>query len=272
MIESILIAVATVAGIGLICGILLALASHFMAVKVDEKKAALRECLPGVNCGACGYTGCDGYAAALADGKAAPNLCVPGADAVAKKVADILGVEFADVIEQVAFVRCNGNCGATSKKQNYEGIQSCAAAKLIFGGNGACTFGCMGLGDCAAACPNEAICIRDGIARIDTRKCIGCGLCTKVCPNHLIAFFPDVEKTVIMCSNKEKGAVTRKKCTNGCIGCKKCELNCPNKAVKVVDNLAVIDYDLCDGCGLCAENCPVHCIKIADFSGQHRFK
>ena len=84
MLYNILIAVAVVSGIGLICGIVLALASHFMAVKVNEKKEAVRACLPGVNCGACGYTGCDGYAAALVKGDAEVNLCIPGADAVAK--------------------------------------------------------------------------------------------------------------------------------------------------------------------------------------------
>lgn len=271
MIESILIAVAIVAGIGLFCGILLALASHFMAVKVDDKKEKLRACLPGVNCGACGYTGCDGYAEALSKGNVPTNLCVPGADAVSKKIAEVLGVEFEDVIEQVAFVRCNGNCRATTQKQIYEGISSCAAANLIYGGDGACTYGCLGYGDCAKACPQNAICISDGVARVDTRKCIGCGLCTKVCPKKLIALFPDVERTVVMCSNHEKGAITRKKCTSGCIGCKKCELNCPQKAVTVINNLATVDYDKCDGCGLCAENCPVKCIKIADFSGIHRF-
>lgn len=272
MLKSILIAVAIVAGIGLFCGIMLALASHFMQVKADDKKEKLRACLPGVNCGACGFTGCDGYAAALAEGNAATNLCVPGADAVSRKISEVLGVEFEDVVEQVAFVRCNGSCSATTQKQIYEGIQSCAAANLIYGGDSACTFGCLGYGDCAKACPQNAICISDGVARIDTRKCIGCGLCTKVCPKKLIALFPDVEKTVVMCSNHEKGAVARKKCTNACIGCKKCELNCPQKAVTVVNNLATVDYEKCDGCGLCAENCPVKCIKIADFSGLHRFK
>ena len=82
MLYNVLIAVAVVSGIGLVCGIVLALASHFMAVKTDEKKEAVRDCLPGVNCGACGYTGCDGYAAALAKGEAEINLCIPGADAV----------------------------------------------------------------------------------------------------------------------------------------------------------------------------------------------
>ena len=269
--NDILIAVALVSGVGLFCGILLAVASKVMAVKVDERVVKLRDALPGANCGACGYTGCDGYAEALAKGEAKTNLCVPGADAVAKQVAAILGTEAEDVVEMVAFVNCNGHCDAAKKKYHYEGISSCSAAKMMNAGDGACDWGCLGYGDCADVCPEDAICVTDGVARVDVRKCIGCGLCARTCPNHLITLFPDVEKTVIMCSNHDKGAETRKACSNGCIACKKCENSCPSGAIKVVDNLATIDYDKCDGCGVCAGVCPVKCIKIADFSGKHRF-
>lgn len=272
MLYNVLIAVAVVSGIGLVCGIVLALASHFMAVKTDEKKEAVRGCLPGVNCGACGYTGCDGYAAALAKGEAEINLCIPGADAVAKKLAEVLGVDFADVVEKVAFVRCGGDCKATEKKQIYDGVKSCAAANLIYGGTGKCTFGCLGYGDCAAVCQSDAVCITDGIAHISATKCIGCGMCVKACPKHIITLVPDVVRTVVMCSNKEKGAVTRKECTSGCIACKKCERLCPAQAITVNDNLAVIDIDKCTGCGVCSDNCPVGCIKSGTFLGANNSK
>ena len=78
----------------------------------------------------------------------------------------MLGVEFEDVVEQVAFVRCHGDCNNTSDKMEYHGIASRAAAKLFFGGSGKCTYGCLGLGDCAAVCPHDAICIKDGLARV----------------------------------------------------------------------------------------------------------
>ena len=61
-------AVLVVAGVGLICGIVIAVASCLMGVQEDEKSKALRDCLPGANCGACGYPGCDGYAKALSLG------------------------------------------------------------------------------------------------------------------------------------------------------------------------------------------------------------
>ena len=61
----ILVAFLVVFAIALVLGILLALVSHFFYVPEDPTKAQIRACLPGVNCGACGYTGCDEYAAAL---------------------------------------------------------------------------------------------------------------------------------------------------------------------------------------------------------------
>ena len=66
----ILIPVLIVAGIGLVAGIILAIASVVMAVPKDEKAEAILEVLPGANCGACGFSGCAGYAAALSKGEA----------------------------------------------------------------------------------------------------------------------------------------------------------------------------------------------------------
>ena len=271
--EGIIFAVISVTVIGIICAVMLSVASKVMAVKEDERFPAIRECLPGANCGACGYAGCDGYAHALIEEDGVKtNLCVPGADGVAKKLSELLGVAFEDVVEMVAVIKCKGDCHVTSEKMDYQGIESCSAAKLLFGGTGKCSLGCMGLGDCAAVCPQNAICLENGIAHINTRLCIGCGLCTTVCPNKLISVMADEEKVLVTCSNTEKGAVTRKACSHGCIACKKCEKECPVGAVTVVNNLAQIDYDKCTNCGHCAEVCPTHCIMVGDFSGIHHRK
>ncbi len=262
--KEILIAAGIVTAIGAVCAIILVLASKFFAVDEDETVKKIRECLPGANCGACGYAGCDGYAAALAEnGGVKTNLCVPGADATARQIADILGVEFEDVVEKVAVIHCLGDCNHTSNKMDYVGIESCEAAKLMYGGRGKCVFGCIGFGDCAKVCPNDAICIENGIAHIDRRKCVGCGLCAKACPRGLIEIVDDVEKVFVTCNNSEKGAAVRVKCTNGCIGCKKCEKNCPEGAITVENNLAKIDYSKCSKCAKCAEGCPVGCIVVS---------
>lgn len=267
----ILTAILVVTGIGIICAVILSVASKVMAVEEDERFPKVRECLPGANCGACGYAGCDGYANALIEEEGVKtNLCVPGADEVSRKLSEVLGVAFEDVIEQVAVIKCMGDCNVTENKMDYQGIESCAAAELIYGGTGKCIYGCMGFGDCTKVCPNGAICIENGIAHIDTRKCTGCGMCTKVCPNGLITVMADVERVLVTCSNNEKGADTRKRCIHGCIACRRCERECPTSAVKVIDNLATIDYNKCIDCGHCAEVCPTDCIMVADFSGIHR--
>lgn len=265
LIITILIAAGVVAGIGLICALLLTVSSKFMEVKTDERIGKIRNCLPGANCGACGFAGCDGYAEALVniDGTKT-NLCIPGADKVSQDISDILGVEFADVVEMVAFVSCNGNCAATSKKFEYDGIDTCAAASMLYGGDGKCSFGCIGLGDCAAVCPTDSICIENGISHIDTRTCIGCGMCVDSCPKSIISLRPTVKTVFVACSNKEKGAVSRKKCKNTCIGCKKCEMTCPVGAITVSDNLSHIDYDKCINCHKCADVCPMGCIAVCE--------
>ena len=102
--------------------------------------------MPGINCGACGYNGCDEYAKAVAEDGAKTNLCIPGADSVASNIANVMGVEAQDVIEMVAFVGCNGNNEATTKTNNYNGINTCAAASMIYGGPNACKYGCLGCG------------------------------------------------------------------------------------------------------------------------------
>lgn len=272
MFEAIITAVIAVTVIGLLCAVVLVVASVFMTVKENELEKKVRECLPGANCGACGYSGCDGYAKALAEDKTVKtNLCTPGGDKTSVKLSEILGTAHIKTVEMVATVRCCGDCTTTEKKTRYAGVDTCKAAKMIHGGDGMCTYGCLGRGDCVRACPHDAICMDNGIARVDFRKCIGCGVCVKSCPNFLIHMMPDVKRQVIACHNKQKGANARKLCTNACIACGKCVKACPTGAVRLNNNCATIDYDKCTACGECASVCPVGCIRTADYSGKHKF-
>ena len=259
--SAIIIAVVVVTVIGIICAVVLAVASKVMFVPVDERVTQLSEVLPGANCGGCGFPGCDGYAAALVEDPDLPlTLCAAGGAACAQAMAAILGKEAGEMVEKRAFVQCKGDCSVTENKMEYVGIPTCAAAKTLFGAPGKCTHGCMGLGDCAAACPNEAICIENGIAHVDTRVCNGCGACANVCPNHVIAVLPADVPVRVSCSNKDKGPVARKACTAACIGCGMCMRKCPNQAITLVNNLAVIDYEKCTGCGVCKDSCPTKAI------------
>ena len=122
MIQSILIPLLVLSAIGVLAGVLLALASHFFKVEENETVKAVRECLPGANCGACGFAGCDAYAEAVADGKAEANLCIPGGSDVAGQLSDILGVEVSVGEPKVAYVNCSGDCSAVAQKTIYEGL------------------------------------------------------------------------------------------------------------------------------------------------------
>ena len=269
----ILIPVIALGAIALLCAVLLTLSSVFFGVKEDPRVNEVRDCLPGANCGACGFSGCDGYAKALCDGTTNnPSLCIPGGDGVAREIGKIMGLEAEDVVEKVAYVACNGSCSPDERKYRYDGIQSCMAAKMIFSGDRFCTFACLGYGDCMNVCPRNAISIdkEHCIAEIDPKKCIGCGLCANECPSGIIHLINDTSTVVVKCSSHNKGAQVRKVCLNGCIACGKCEKNCPHDAIKVVDNLATIDYEKCTGCGKCHEVCPVKCIHHGNFiCGSH---
>lgn len=259
----IVIATAVVTAVGLLCAIMLAVASKIFEVKTNPKTEQIRACLPGANCGACGYAGCDGYAKALADSvETNTTLCTPGAAKVAADVADVLGVAPSEVTRKVALVHCNGTCENTGKKADYHGPQSCSAAKLIYGGDGKCIYGCLGYGDCVTVCEYDAIHIVDGIARVDIDSCTACGRCVKKCPNALIEIIPADKPVAVKCSNNDKGAIARKNCSVACIACMKCEKVCPTDAIKVDKNLSHIDYEKCIACGACAEACPTDAIKF----------
>ncbi len=258
---SILIPVLIVAGIGILAGLGLSAASVIMAVPVDETAEKLTGALPGANCGACGFSGCSGYAAALSKGEAKVGLCPVGGKAVADECAAILGVDAGDMTPKAAIVRCLGTCDNTSVKMDYTGVDSCAAAVLLYGGMNSCQYGCIGLGDCARECDYHAIELCNEIAIVDRNLCVGCGKCAKVCPKQIIEITDRKQAAQVMCSNKDKGAVTRKVCKVGCIGCMKCQKNCPSGAITVENFVAHVDRSLCTNCGLCIENCPTHAIQ-----------
>ena len=132
--------------IGLLAGVILAVASIVMAVPKDEKAEALEEILPGANCGACGFSGCPGYAAAMAKGEAKPGLCSPGGAEVAQKCAEILGGGDVEMEYKTALVHCLGSYDNTTDKMLYDGIQSCSAAAFLMGGVTSCRFGAWAWG------------------------------------------------------------------------------------------------------------------------------
>ena len=247
--------------IGIACAVLLVLASKFMSVPVDERFPKIRECLPGANCGGCGYAGCDGYAEALVDGSEEKiNKCIAGGNSVAEALASATGKAFEETEKKTAFVLCRGECSVTEKKVEFSGSKTCKSAKLIYGGDGACAYGCLGYGDCAAVCPEQAINIINGLAHINESRCMGCGMCEKTCPQKIIRVMPSEASPYAACSNKGKGAAVNKICSSGCIGCGLCAKKCPEGAITLTNNLPSIDTEKCIQCGACKEACPKKCI------------
>ena len=273
----ILIAIGILGGLGLIFGLVLAIASKVFYVETDPRLDELNECLPGANCGGCGYAGCGGYAEAVLKGEAAIGKCASGGDECAQKMAEIMGVKAEKVARRVAMVRCSGykRKDAEGKtiglleKGNYEGIHDCLAATKVAGrGHTICKYGCLGFGNCVKACQYDAIHVVDGVARVDFDKCVGCMSCAAVCPRGIITSVEYGEHIVISCSSHAKGNVTTRGCTLGCIGCGLCKKICPKGAITLDKNLAVIDYSKCDNCGLCVSVCPKKMIRNASQGGS----
>ena len=266
----ILIAIGILGGLGLIFGLVLAAASKMFYVETDPRLEQLNECLPGANCGGCGYAGCGGYAEAVLNGEAPIGRCNSGGNECAQAMAAIMGVEAGEVTRKVALVRCSGektvdadgNLTGAKIKANYEGFHDCIAASKV-GGNGplSCKYGCLGYGTCVKACKYDAIRVINGVARVNEDRCVGCMACAAACPRGLIVPVEPNRNVVIACNSMAKGAVTTRGCTVGCIGCGLCKKICPKDAITVTNNLAVIDYSKCDNCGLCATVCPKRLIK-----------
>ena len=248
--QTILYSVLVVAGIGL------AVAEVVFAVRKNELEEKLLAALPGANCGGCSFAGCAEYAKALATGKVKTTLCAVGGQEGVKKISAILGIEAVETKRKVAFVHCRGTCANTDKKVEYDGIKTCFASRALIGGDGLCSYGCNGYGDCA-------ISVVDGCAVVDCSKCVGCGLCAQTCPKKLITLVYLDNIANVACKNCDRGGDTRKACRAGCIGCGKCARECPAEAITVAANLASVDMDKCTGCGHCAGICPTGAIRVS---------
>lgn len=260
--SDVLFASLIIGGTGIVLGIILAIFSKIMAVEVDEKEEKIRSMLPSANCGACGYTGCDGYAQALAYGSEKNiTLCKPGGQNTVDQISDYLGIKAEKMIKTTAVVMCRGNCNNTQKRADYRGIESCQMSKQVAGGDNQCGYGCLGYGDCVSVCKYDAIHIINGVAFVDATKCISCMECINTCPQQIIELMPLKKSySIVFCKNEDRGPVANKVCKASCIACRRCIKACPENCITIINNLAVIDYKKCTNCGACHQVCPHQCI------------
>ena len=249
-----------IAVIALLVAIGLVFTGKKFAVEVDERVVAIREKLPGNNCGACGYAGCDALAAAISAGDAAVNACPVGGAPVAEAIGDIMGITAGAMERKTAFVACKGTCDVTKNQGNYIGIQDCRAAVLSGMNVTDCNYGCLGFGSCAEVCPEQAISIQNGVAVVNRNRCVSCGLCVKACPRGLISLIPESKVVRVQCSNKDKGPQVKKVWAAGCIGCGICAKQCESEAIEFSGTLARVNPEKCTLCGKCAAKCPAKVI------------
>lgn len=233
------------AALAVAMGYILGWANQAFHVESDPKVEAINTALPGANCGGCGYVGCMEYAEAVAKGEADITLCGPGGAGCAAELARIMGIEIKDRFPYKAVVHCAASSRQRLKQHPYLGEATCAAANLVAGVQG-CIYGCLGFGDCVAACAYDAIHIIDGLASVNYEKCNGCKACAAACPRNIISMAPFKSERVLVvaCSNQDFGPAVKEVCQVGCIGCKACTRD--NDMLTMQGNLPAINYDRYD--------------------------
>jgi len=253
-----------VLGVGL--SSVLALANKRLHVYEDPRIDEVDELLPQAHCGACGFPGCRAFAEALAEGNASPAQCTASsADAVAD-IAAVLGIEAGTRDARTARCACAGGNREAREVARYRGIETCRAATLVSGGGKACPWGCLGFGDCAAACPFDAIRMdADGLPVVDEDRCTACGECVVACPKDLFSLQDQSHRLWVACSNHLMGKEVRANCDVACIACRRCAKDAAEGLISMEDNLAVVDYSKNETASLDAiQGCPTGAIVWLD--------
>lgn len=231
------------AALGVALAILLAIASRRLYVYEDPRIDEVEDMLPHANCGACGTPGCRPFAERLIKGEVAPGQCTVNSAEANREIADYLGVDVGDIEKQVARLACAGGIHVARTRARYEGMKSCRAASLVSGGGKGCTWGCLGLGDCAVVCDFDAITMnRHGLPVVDAAKCTACGDCVEVCPKKLFSLQPVSHRLWVACKNQQPGDEAELECEVACTACARCAADAPEGLITIRNELAVIDY------------------------------
>ena len=255
--------------LGLAFGVALAVAARRFHVPVNPLVEAVRDALPSANCGACGFAGCQSYAEAVVERpEVSTSLCAPGREAVARRLAELTGKALGEVQDRIVVMRCHGVSAYARDEAEYAGVETCAAAAMVFGGPKACKNGCLGLGDCVRACPFGALSLGgEGIAVVDPEVCTGCAVCVPVCPKDLFELYPRSRRIELSCVAKDKQSVVRATCMVGCTLCRKCVSKCPAEAISWDGRTIVIDHEKCQAYG---PSCNEACVDICPSTILHR--
>jgi len=264
-----IVGLASMSGMALLFSIGLAIADKKLAVQEDERIGQAADLLPGLNCGGCGFPGCRGYAEAIVTASAPLDRCNPGGAAAISALSALMGSEASAFVKQVAVLHCQGSEDHSPRRAGYAGPATCGAAALVQGGFKACTFGCLGLGDCVRVCRFDAIRIGStGLPVVDPAKCTACKACVNACPRSLLRLHPiEDARLLVLCSNKDTGPIAKKVCEVACISCGLCAKRDPDGAVTLQQNLAVVDYaKVTAPHPETVDKCPTGAIKIVNLT------
>lgn len=271
MTDSILNSIILLGALGVVAALVLYVVSKKFHVYEDPLIAEVEELLPAANCAGCGFPGCRAFAEKLVATEDISELfCPVGGNEVMKLVSETLGKAVAEKDPTVAVIRCQGSCEVRPKTSEYQGPKSCAISDLIYSGETDCQYGCLGDGDCVAACSFDAMYMDEttGLPVVITDKCTSCGMCVDACPRNIIEMRPKKKrdlKIFVGCLNEEKGGLAKKACSVACIGCSKCLDVCPKDAIVIENNLAYIDPAYCTLCRKCVPVCPTGSIIETNF-------
>ncbi len=257
-----LIAIATMGGLGFIFAGGLAFADRKLRVKENPTVVKINDVLPGANCGACGKAGCYDFALSVVDGSAKVTGCPVGGEETAINIAGIMGVEAGSMTKMLPRILCGGGHQEAVKKMvNYYGPLSCSVMSVVSGGDKLCYYGCLGGGDCVEACPFDALIMNDdGIPEVIEELCTGCSLCVASCPRDIIEMHPADRKVFVFCKNQDDPKRSKAVCSVACIGCGICARK-SDGGIEMENNLGVINYDLLDESKIPFDKCRTHAIR-----------
>ena len=250
----------TMGGLGAFFAGALAIADKKLRVEEDPRIGLALEALPGANCGACGYAGCNAYAEAVATAGETITKCPVGGQDTMNGRGGVMGVEASTAVEHVVRRMGRGTASLARDKAHDDGPTSCAVQDLVSGGSKACQWGCLGGGDCVDVCNFGALEMGpDGLPVVYDDLCTACAACVTACPRDLFELHPITREFFVFCKNHDDPKTAKDVCDVACTGCTICARNSEG-AITMVDNLAVIDHDKINPAIIPIEKCKTNAI------------
>ena len=266
----------TIATVGTIAAMILYWASQKFKVIEDPRIDDIEDALPAANCGGCGFPGCRNFAEACVKADNLDDLnCPVGGNEVMAAVATILGKVATEKEKMIAVLLCHGSPEFRKGTNEYDGAANCTIVSDLYGGETACQYGCVGLGECTEVCNFEAIHMNPvtNLPEVVEENCTGCNACIEICPKNILELRPVGKRSrriYVTCKNEDMGGQAKKACSVACIGCGLCFKSCKFDAITMKNNLAYIDAEACKLCRKCVDVCPTDAIHELNFPPKRK--